>query len=255
MTRDDALALDAADPLAPLRAQFSLPEGLVYLDGNSLGALPRATAARVQQVLAQEWGQGLIASWNSAGWMDLSARIGDQIATLVGAGPGELVVADSTSVNLYKVISAALQLQRQDAPERRVIVSERRNFPTDLYIAQSVAAQFGCQLRLVDAPHDLPAALDAGVALLLLTHVNYRTGQLLDMAGLSATARAAGALTVWDLAHSAGAVPVDLLGADADFAVAGLNDTVTLVLEYHPQRLPNVGVVVNHEDSRSVCHA
>ena len=219
MTRDDALGLDAADPLAPLRAQFSLPEGLIYLDGNSLGALPRATAARVQQVLAQEWGQGLIASWNSAGWMDLSSRIGDQIATLVGAGPGELVVADSTSVNLYKVISAALQIQRQDAPERRVIVSERRNFPTDLYIAQSLAVQFGCQLRLVDAPHDLPAALDAGVALLLLTHVNYRTGQLLDMAGLSATAHAAGALTVWDLAHSAGAVPVALNAAGADLAV------------------------------------
>ena len=219
MTRDDALALDAADPLAPLRAQFQLPDGLIYLDGNSLGVLPRATAARLQQVIAEEWGQGLIGSWNSAGWMTLPQRIGDKIAPLVGAGPGELVVADSTSVNLFKVLAAALAMQREDAPQRGLIVSERSNFPTDLYIAQSLAQQHGCTLRLVDAAADIPAALDARTALLLLTQVNYRTGWLHDMAHLSAAAHAAGALVVWDLAHSAGALPVALNADGADFAV------------------------------------
>ncbi len=219
MTRDDALALDTADPLAPLRAQFDLPAGTIYLDGNSLGALPRTAAARVQQVVAGEWGRGLIGSWNSAGWMTLAARIGDKIATLVGAGPGELVVADSTSINLYKALSAALAIQRDDAPARRTIVSERRNFPTDLYIAQSLAHQFGATLRLVDSPEHLRAALDAHTAVLMLTHVNYRTGRLHDMAALSAAAHAAGALAIWDLAHSVGAVPVDLRAHGADFAV------------------------------------
>lgn len=219
MTRDDALALDAADPLAPLRRQFHLPEGLIYLDGNSLGVLPRATAARLQQVITQEWGQGLIGSWNSAGWMTLPQRIGDKIAPLVGAGPGELVVADSTSVNLFKVLAAALTMQREAAPQRSVIVSERSNFPTDLYIAQSLAQQHGCTLRLVDAPDEIPAALDAQCAVLMLTQVNYRSGWLHDMAALSAAAHAAGALTVWDLAHSAGALPVALNADGADFAV------------------------------------
>lgn len=218
-TRDHALTLDAADPLAPLRAQFDVPDGLIYLDGNSLGVLPRATAARVQQVVAGEWGRGLIGSWNAAGWMALPGRIGDKIAALVGAGAGELVATDSTSVNLYKVLGAALATQRERAPQRRVIVSERRNFPTDLYIAQSLAHQFGGSLRLVDDPDALPAAIDADTAVLLLTHVNYRTGRIHDMAALSAAAHAAGALAVWDLAHSAGAVPVDLKRDGADFAV------------------------------------
>ena len=219
MTRDDALVLDATDPLAPLRAQFQLPDGLIYLDGNSLGVLPRATATRVQQVITQEWGQGLIGSWNSAGWMTLPQRIGDKIAPLVGAGPGELVVADSTSVNLFKVLAAALGVQREDAPHRTVIVSERSNFPTDLYIAQSLAQQHGCTLRLVDAPEEIPAALGTDTALLMLTQVNYRTGWLHDMAALSAAAHTAGALAVWDLAHSAGALPVALNADGADFAV------------------------------------
>ena len=223
MTRDDALALDAADPLAPLRAQFQLPDGLIYLDGNSLGVLPRATAARLQQVITEQWGQGLIGSWNSAGWMTLPQRIGDKIAPLVGAGPGELVVADSTSVNLFKVLAAALAMQCEDAPQRtgvrNLIVSERSNFPTDLYIAHSLAQQHGCTLRLVDAPDDIPAALDAQCAVLMLTQVNYRTGWLHDMAGLSAAAHTAGALAVWDLAHSAGALPVALNADGADFAV------------------------------------
>ncbi|WP_395699603.1 kynureninase [Aquabacterium sp.] len=219
MTRDDALALDAADALAPLRAQFEIPDGLIYLDGNSLGVLPRATAARVQQVVTAEWGQGLIGSWNAAGWMQLPQRVGDKIARLVGAGAGEVVAADSTSVNLYKVLSAALRMQRAEAPQRRVIISERSNFPTDLYIAESLAREFGCTLRLVNAPADIPAALGADTAVLMLTQVNYRTGHLHDMASLSAAAHAAGALALWDLAHSAGAVEVQLVADGADFAV------------------------------------
>lgn len=219
MDRADCLALDAADPLAPLRTQFDLPEGVIYLDGNSLGALPRATAPRVQHVVRQEWGEGLIRSWNTAGWIDLPRRLGDRIATLVGAGPGEVVVADSTSVNLYKVLSAALDLARVDAPQRRCIVSERHNFPTDLYIAESVARERGLALRLVDEEEVL-AALDDTVAVLMLTHVHYRTGRMHDMAQVNAAAHEAGALVVWDLAHSAGAVPL-CLKADppADFAV------------------------------------
>jgi kynureninase len=218
-SRDDALALDADDPLAPLRAQFDIPDGLIYLDGNSLGVLPRATAARVQQVVTEEWGQGLIRSWNSAGWIDLPQRVGDKIARLVGAGAGELAVADSTSVNLFKVLSAALAIVHADAPQRRVIVSERSNFPTDLYIAESLARQHGCVLELVDDADEIPARLRDDVAVLMLTHVNYRTGRMHDMAALTAAAHAAGVLTIWDLAHSAGAVPVDLHASGADFAV------------------------------------
>ena len=218
MTRDQALALDAADPLAALRQQFDLPAGLIYLDGNSLGPLPRATAARLQQVVTEQWGQGLIGSWNSAGWKDLPRRIGDKIARLVGVAPGELVVTDSTSVNLYKVLGTALAIATAASPRRRVILSERSNFPTDLYIAQALAQERGCELVLADADA-LPQRLDDCTAVLLLTHVNYRTGRLHDMATLSAAARAAGALTVWDLAHSAGAVPLALAQDGADFAV------------------------------------
>jgi kynureninase len=224
-TRADCLARDAAHPLAPLRELFDLPEGVIYLDGNSLGALPRATAARVAEVVQAEWGRGLIRSWNDAGWIDLPRQIGNRIARLVGAGPGELVVADSTSVNLYKVLAAALTIvaadQADEAPRRRVILSERSNFPTDLYIAQSLAAQHGGVLELADAD-GISARLKDGrgdLAILLLTQVNYRTGRLHDMAALTAAAHAAGALAVWDLAHSAGALPVDLTGANADFAV------------------------------------
>ena len=218
MTRNDALALDQADPLAPLRDLFALPPGVIYLDGNSLGVLPRQTAARVQQVVTEEWGQGLIRSWNSAGWIDLPQRVGDKIARLVGVGAGELVVADSTSVNLFKVLSAALSISQADAPGRRVIVSERSNFPTDLYIAQALAAERGFELLLVE-PEELPAALGAQTAVLMLTHVNYRTGRMHDMAGLSRAAHGAGALVIWDLAHSAGAVPLALADDGADFAI------------------------------------
>ena len=218
MTRDDCLGLDAADTLAPLRAQFELPAELIYLDGNSLGVLPKTTAARVQRVVTQEWGHGLIQSWNTAGWIDLPQRVGNKIAQLVGAGLNELVVADSTSVNLFKVLSAASKIVRQDSPQRKVIVSERSNFPTDLYIAQGLCSELGWELVLLE-PHEIVPRLRGDVALLMLTHVNYRTGRMHDMAAVTARAHAVGALTVWDLAHSAGAVPVDLHAAQADFAV------------------------------------
>jgi kynureninase len=216
-TRQDCAALDAADALAPLRDEFVLPDGVTYLDGNSLGALPKATPARLAQVAQHEWGVDLIRSWNTAGWITLAQRIGDKIATLVGAGAGELIVADSTSVNLYKALKSAVLLGARSAT-RRFIVSERSNFPTDLYIADSVAREHGLELKLVDGA-ELGAHLNDELAVLMLTHVNYRTGRLHDMAAITAAAHTAGALAVWDLAHSAGALPIDLTRADADFAV------------------------------------
>lgn len=216
LTRDDLLAMDRDDTLASFRDRFDLPAGVIYLDGNSLGALPRAAAGRVAEVVTREWGQGLIRSWNDASWMDLPGRIADKIGQLIGAAPGGMAVGDSTSVNLFKLLSAALDIR----PERRVILSERGNFPTDLYIAQGLAALLarGHELRLVE-PHEVAGALDDSVAVLMLTHVNYHTGAMYDMAGLTRAAHDAGAVVLWDLAHSAGAVPVDLAGADADFAV------------------------------------
>lgn len=218
-TRHDCERFDAQDPLAPLRANFIVPEGTIYLDGNSLGVLPAATAERVHDVVAREWGRDLITSWNAAGWIDQPLRIGAKIGRLIGAREGETFVADSTSVNLYKVLSAAIELVKRDAaPMRRTIVSERRNFPTDLYIAESLARQHGFRLDLVE-PDEIAARIDDRLAVLMLTQVNYRTGRVHDMAALTAAAHAAGALTVWDLAHSAGAIEVDLGSADADFAI------------------------------------
>ena len=217
-TLSDCLTRDAADPLRSLRAHFALPADLVYLDGNSLGPLPHAAARRAAQVVQQEWGQGLIRSWNEAGWFDMPQRVGARIAPLIGAQQHEVVATDSTSVNLFKVLSAALAVAAADAPGRTVVLSERHNFPTDLYIAQSVCQAYGCTLELVE-PEAIDGALNAKVAVLLLTHVNYRTGAMHDMAAITAAAHAAGALVVWDLAHSTGAVPVDLNGAHADFAV------------------------------------
>ena len=218
LTLQDCLALDAQDPLRELRQQFVLPQGVIYLDGNSLGVLPKTASARVAEAVTQEWGQGLIRSWNSAGWFDLPQRLGDKIARLIGAAPGEVVATDSTSINLYKVLSAALNISVADAPGRHVLVSERSNFPTDLYIAEALCRERGWRLQLVE-PAGITAALTTDVAVLMLTHVNYRTGAMHDMAGITAAAHAAGALAVWDLAHSAGAVPVDLQAAEADFAV------------------------------------
>ncbi|MCY1168371.1 Kynureninase [compost metagenome] len=217
-TLQDCHVLDKQDPLRELRYQFTLPEGVIYLDGNSLGALPNTAAARVAQAVTQEWGQGLIRSWNEAGWFDLPQRLGDKIARLIGANPGEVVATDSTSINLYKVLNAALHIAAADAPQRKVLLSERSNFPTDLYIAEGLCRERGMRLLLVE-PEEIAAALTADVAVLMLTHVNYRTGAMHDMQAVTRAAHAAGILTVWDLAHSAGAVPVDLNGAQADFSV------------------------------------
>ncbi|HXG88549.1 MAG TPA: kynureninase [Vicinamibacterales bacterium] len=227
ITRADCLERDRSDRLAPLRRLFVLSHadqaGEVYLDGNSLGMLPAATSARLHEVVEHEWGVGLIRSWNTAGWITLSQQIGDKIARLIGAGPGEVVVADSTSVNLYKVLSAAMAISRRDWPERRRIISDRHNFPTDLYIADTLARATNFELVLVDED-ELADHLDDRLAILLLTHVNYRTGRMHAMAEVSRAAHQAGGVVVWDLAHSAGAVPLRLDGGGvesdaADFAV------------------------------------
>jgi kynureninase len=220
-TRSHCQALDTQDPLAPLRQQFALPEGVIYLDGNSLGARPVAALERAQAVIAEEWGNGLIRSWNSAGWADLSQRLGNRLAPLIGAHDGEVVITDTTSINLFKVLSAALSVQRQRAPARKVIVSEASNFPTDLYIAEGLTEllQQGYSLRLVNSPDELPQAIDQDVAVVMLTHVNYKTGYMYDMQALTALSHECGALGIWDLAHSAGAVPIDLHAAGADYAI------------------------------------
>lgn len=219
ITLQDCRAMDARDPLRALRDLFVLPDGVVYLDGNSLGPLPQATAARVAAAVELEWGQGLIRSWNTAGWFEMPQRLGDRIAGWIGAAPGEVVATDTTSVNLYKVLSAAGRIAAADSPTRRIVLSERSNFPTDLYIAQALCEERGWTLRLVDAAEIAPSLAGGDVAVLMLTHVNYRTGAMHDMAALTAAAHRHGALAIWDLAHSAGAVPVDLRAADADFAI------------------------------------
>jgi kynureninase len=217
-TLSDCQVLDQHDPLRSLRDLFQLPEGVIYLDGNSLGVLPKATPARVAQAVAQEWGNDLIKSWNTAGWFQMPLKVGNKIARLIGAKDHEVVAADSTSINLFKVLSAALSIAKADQPEKNIILSERTNFPTDLYIAEALCKERGYQLKLVEA-EELHSALQENVAVLMLTHVNYRTGAMLNLKDLTAAAHAVGALAIWDLAHSAGAVPVDLNGASADFAV------------------------------------
>ncbi|MBY0556348.1 MAG: kynureninase [Burkholderiaceae bacterium] len=222
-TRNACLARDALDPLAPLRAQFDLPAGVIYLDGNSLGARPHASLARAQQVIAREWGHDLIRSWNSAGWFELPGRLGNRLAPLIGAAAGEVVVTDTTSINLFKALAAALHMQASDPARaaRRVIVTERSNFPTDIYMAQGLSQwlERGYRVRLIDDVAELASAVDADTAVVMLTHVNYRTGYQHDMRATSTLAHAAGALIIWDLAHSAGAVPVDLHADGADLAV------------------------------------
>jgi kynureninase len=219
ISRQDCLARDAADTLASLREQFDLPAGVIYLDGNSLGARPKAALTRATEVIAREWGKDLITSWNKAGWFEMPKRLGNKLAPLVGARPGEVVVTDTTSLNLFKALAAALHAQAHTG--RRLIVTERSNFPTDIYMAQGLASWLdrGYQVRLVDSPEQLPAAITADVAVLMLTHVNYRTGYQHDMAATSALAHQHGALAVWDLCHSVGAVPLNLHTDGADYAV------------------------------------
>ncbi len=214
MTLAEAQALDAADPLAGYRELFVQPEGVIYLDGNSLGCLPKATIAAGADVIERAWGQRLIRSWNE-GWIDAPQRVGAMIAPLIGADGDEVIAADSTSVNLYKLIVAALRID----PARNVVVSEAGNFPTDLHIAEgAVAAVAGAELRVVERDA-LAAALGDDTALLLLTHVHYKTAQRFDMAAWTKAAHDAGALVCWDLSHSAGAVAVELNACVADLAV------------------------------------
>ncbi len=214
--RPHCIAQDAADALAPLRHRFALPDGVIYLDGNSLGALPRHVPARVKHFVEEEWGVGLIRSWNNAAWIDASRRAAARIAPLVGADADEVAVADSTSVNLFKLLVAAVRLN----PGRDVLLTQRGNFPTDLYIAQGVAELLGLELRHAGSEHrDVLAALDDRVAVLALTHVDYRTGRIQEMHQITAAAHAVGALALWDLSHSAGALEVELDNAGVDFAV------------------------------------
>jgi kynureninase len=216
MTLSDCIARDASDPLGGFRRRFALPDDTLYLDGNSLGALPVDTSPRLRELVERQWGHDLIRSWNQHGWIDLQQRVGDKLARLLGAAPGQLVACDSTSINVFKVLSAAL-LQR---PGRTRIVSERGNFPTDLYIAEGLASLLdrGHRLELIDIDA-LDHVLDDDTAVVMLTQVDYRSGRMLDMAEVTRRVQAAGALMVWDLAHSAGAVPVALDDAGADFAV------------------------------------
>lgn len=213
-TREEALAQDAGDPLAPWRSRFLLPDGVIYLDGNSLGARPVGVAERVASTIADEWGDHLIAAWTRDRWIELPRRVGDRIGGLIGAAPGQVVVTDSTSVNLFKLLHAALDLR----PGRTTILTEAENFPTDRYLIDAVAASRGLTVRVVPAD-GIDDALTDDVALLCLTHVNYRSGRRHDLARITAAAQTAGALTLWDLAHSAGAMPLTLDDSGVDFAV------------------------------------
>jgi len=214
MTLDEAQLLDAADPLASARERFVLPEGVIYLDGNSLGALPVATAERLREVTKRQWGGDLIASWNAHDWIDWPTRIAARLAPIVGAKPSELLIADSTSVCLFKLLAAAVQAR----PGRRTILTQQRNFPTDLYVAQGLAEMLGLTLKAVPA-EEVMGAINEDTAVVTLTHVDYRSAAIHDMAGINAAAHGAGALTVWDLSHSAGAIALDLDGSGCDLAV------------------------------------
>ena len=215
MTREEALALDAADPLAGFRDAFDVPPGLVYLDGNSLGPPPRAALARLQATATEEWGQGLVRSWNSAHWIEAPQRVGGKIARLIGAKPSEVVVADSTTVNLFKLAAGALGLR----PGRRTILTAEGDFPTDGYAMQGLAALLGGRVGLkAVAPERLLDALDDDVAVVALTHVHYKSSLRWDLAAVTAAAHARGALALWDLSHTAGAVACDLDAAQADLA-------------------------------------
>jgi kynureninase len=211
---DEAVALDTADPLAFARERFVLPADTIYLDGNSLGALPQATAEHLREVTERQWGDDLISSWNKHGWIDWPTRIAAKLAPLVGAKPNELLTADSTSVCLFKLLAAAVRAR----PGRQTILSQQRNFPTDLYVAQGLAEMLGMTLKAVPADQVL-GAIDRNTAVVALTHVDYRSAAIHDMAAVNHAANAAGALIIWDLSHSAGAIELDLNGTNADLAV------------------------------------
>lgn len=211
-----AAELDAADSLSAMRDRFHVPDEMIYLDGNSLGLMPKAAAQRVSSVASKEWSEGLIRSWSDAGWFHLPMTAGDRIAPLVGAGPGEIAVGDSTSVNIFKCMAAALQLR----PGRRTILAEGDNFPTDSYMAQGLAELIpDVELRFFEAGQDPAASVDDRVAVVLLSHVDYRSALVRDMAAVTQAIQARGAVVVWDLSHTTGAVACDLRSANADFAV------------------------------------
>jgi len=216
ITRDDAVELDHRDPIAGFRDEFLLPEGVVYLDGNSLGPPSSTVLARIERLLREEWGRGLVRSWTTAGWIDLPHRVAGSIARLVGASPDEVVVADSISVNLFKLLAAALRLRFG----RSVVLSNQENFGTDLYVAQGLARLLGdsVELRLVPG-REIVRSLTTDVSVLMLTHVDFRSGEILEMERLTSAAHAVGAVVLWDLAHSAGALPLDLGACGADLAV------------------------------------
>jgi len=214
LQRSDLEKMDREDPLSGFRGHFSIPDNHIYMDGNSLGALPLATAQHLNRVVEEEWGQGLIRSWNQQGWVDSQLRLGDSIGELLGAGPRQVLVADSTSVNLYKLAAAALDIN----PQRRVILTDLDNFPTDTYILQGLTEQRQLELRCVPSSAILDA-IDDDTALVALTHVNYKSGRVFDMAHVTKFAQQQGALVLWDLSHSVGALPVSLDAAGVDFAV------------------------------------
>lgn len=216
VTASDIAALDASDSLGHFRDEFVIRDGLIYLDGNSLGMLPKRTAARMNHAVTQEWGEGLITSWVGADWVNAPRRIGDKIGKLLGAETGEVIAGESTSINIFKALTAALSLQKG----RNVLLTETTNFPTDNYMMQGLArfSDGALECREV-APDDVLEALDENVAVLLLTQVHYKTARVRDMAEVTRKAHETGALVVWDLSHSAGAIEVDLNGANADFAV------------------------------------
>jgi kynureninase len=214
VTLDEAGKLDAADSLAFARERFRLPEGVIYLDGNSLGALPAAAPAALATTVEWQWGDELIASWNKHGWIDWPTRIAARLAPIVGAKPNELLIADSTSVCLFKLLAAAAHAR----PGRTTILSKKRNFPTDLYVAHGLCEMLGLNLRAID-PDEIISAIGFDTAVVTLTHVDYRSGSIHDMRAINAAATAAGALVVWDLSHSAGAIELDLNGAGAELAV------------------------------------
>jgi kynureninase len=217
VNREDCLALDAADPLAEYRLRFQLPSKRIYLDGNSLGALPHNVVEVLQHTVAAEWGESLIAGWNSHGWIDLPETVGEKIAPLLGAAPGQVIATDSTSVNIFKLLSAALELR----PGRRRVLSSRTNFPTDLYMAQGLSQLLGesrCVLELAEDER-LAEGITEEVAVVMLTHVDFRSGRMWNMADLTRRAHEAGAIVLWDLAHSAGAVPLALDDCEVDLAV------------------------------------
>ena len=215
ITREDCLALDERDELAPLRSHFTLDDGVLYLDGNSLGPVSDAVRVRVNETIEHEWAQGLVRSWGSAGWMAAPTRLGDRVAPLIGARPGEVVVADTLTFALAKLIGGALD-QRAD---RDVVLTDVANFHSDIYIVQAVAARAGRPITVKTIERSaLDQELNDEVALVMLTHVDFRTGEMLDLAGITARVHEAGALMLWDFAHSAGAVPLDVTGAGVDFA-------------------------------------